>query len=251
MKNGPLYAKRVKRLFHQLKRTEGKPVIGEPTDPTDQLVLSLLSVDSTEEQGAKALRKLREAAVDYNEIRVSSPAEVAGIVKDTIPDGARRARVLVQALNSVFRAGNQMSLAVLHDVGLREARQYLEQLDGVDPYTVASVMLWSLGGHAIPVSDRMLELFRGNDLVDPECGVAEVQSFLERHISAADAKQFCLLIRKYVAQRLRKRSGRDAARRSGDAKPATTSPKARRTAKKSDPRPATSPKRKTKTRSRR
>lgn len=250
MKNGALYAKRVKRLFNQLKRAEGKPAIGEPTDPTDQFVLSLLSVDSTEEQGTKALRRLRECAVDYNEVRVSSPAEIAGVVKDTIPDGARRARVLVQALNAVFRAGNQMSLGLLHDMGLREARQYLEQLNGVDPYTVASVILWSLGGHAIPVSDRMLELLRGDDLVAPECGVAEVQSFLERHISAADARSFCLLLRKHVAQRQRRGAGRAADRRSRRPKASTPSKKARRTAGKSDKKPSPSAKRKKKTKTR-
>ncbi len=90
-----------------------------------------------------------------------------------------------------------MSLERLRSVGRREARQYLEQLEGVDEYAAASVLLWSLGAHAIPVGDRLLSALRAAELVHPTATRAEVQAVLERHVSAAEAQEFCLIMRSF------------------------------------------------------
>ena len=248
MKDGAQYARRIKRLYNRLRRTEGKPEPGEPTEPIEQLIVSVLGVGSSQEHGRKALRKLLRHTVDINEIRVSSPGEITSVIKDVVPQASERAKALVAALNAVYHAENEVSLASLHTMGRREARQYLENLGSIDPYSIASIMLWSLGGHAIPVSDRVLAALRANDLVAPECEVATVQSFLERHTGAAEGPQFTLLMEKYAGQWSRSASSRQQAKD----KPAKSKPAAKRTAKKSKrstPRSSTSGRTK-KTRSR-
>ena len=59
-------------------------------------------------------------------------------------------------------------------------------------------MLWSFGGHAIPVSDPLLASLRAADLIHPTATRAEVQAFLERNINAAQAKEFCLVMRSFA-----------------------------------------------------
>ena len=97
---------------------------------------------------------------------------------------------LIDALQHLYDKENTLGMDRLDNMGRREARQYLESLNGMDEYAVATVMLWSLGGHAIPVNDAMLQTLCDEDLVNPDATRAEVQAFLERHISAAEGRLF-------------------------------------------------------------
>ncbi len=215
MKNGAEYARRIKRLFRQLQRESGGWEPGEPTDPVEQLAVAVLSSNTTPEQGRKALGRLRDCMVDYNELRVSAPAEVSGLIRDLIPDNLERTKALLTVLDAVYQTEYCVDLRGLRNLGLREARKYLETLEGSDPYVAASVLLWSLGGHAIPVSPRLLEAMRTHNLVDADSTHAEVQSFLERHISATDARLFCHLMESYASRPPRRAPGRPSASSAG------------------------------------
>jgi len=225
MRDGTYYAKRVKRLFSDLKREHGAPAIPEPTDPVRQLVIGLLSSETPASKASQAAEALFHSMVDLNEIRVSTIAEIAALIHDYVPNAANRAGAIRAALNAVFRKHHKISLASLHKLGLREARQYLEKLKGVDAYTAASVMLWSLGGHAIPVDRLLYERLRAEDLVNQTADLAEVQAFLERNISAADAKEFCLLMRNFVESKpagKRARAAKGAGSKASSSAPSTT-----------------------------
>jgi endonuclease III len=221
MKNGTEYARRVKRVFRQLQRESGGWKPGEPTDPTEQLIVAVLSLHTTPEQGRKALRRLCDHMVDFNELRVSAPGEIASLIKDLIPHNTERAKALLAVLNAVYQAEYCVDLRGLRNLGVREARKYLESLDGADAYTAASVLLWSLGGHAIPVSPRLLDVLRARELVDAGSTLPEVQSFLERHVSAADARVFCHLMDAYASGHARGGAGKpspSSSRKSASAK---------------------------------
>jgi hypothetical protein len=133
------------------------------------------------------------------EVRVSRPEEISRAMGPAGPDQPNYCQKLVNVLEGVYERENTLSLNRLNHLGRREARQYLDELPCVDEYGVASVTLWSLNGHGIPVDDALLRELRQADLVHPEASRGEVQAFLERHISAADAKAFCLIMRAFKA----------------------------------------------------
>lgn len=221
MKKGTLYAKRVKRRFGQLKQQCGKPDIPEPTSPVEQVILGILSSSASDSKALRAARALRETMVDLNEIRVSTDREVAAVIGLYLNNALTRASALRRALNAIFRKEHAVNLDRLHSLGRREARQYLEDLDGVDACAAASVMLWSLGGHAIPVDQRLFDAMRKEDLVAPSATVAEVQAFLERNINANDAKVFCLLMPKLTVKSAKSGGSANA----GRARPGRTAAK--------------------------
>lgn len=198
MKNGTLYAKRVKRLFAKLKNEHGIPETPEPSDPVDQLIIGLLSVDTAGSRALRAAAALKDAMVDVNEVRVSTSAEISAAIGSTVPNSMVRADAVRRALGAVYRKEHAITLDHLHKAGRRDAKHYLESLDGMDACAAASVLLWSLGGHAIPVDRRMYEALRKDDLVEPSATISEVQAFLERNIGASDAKTFCLLMQKFT-----------------------------------------------------
>ena len=228
MKNGTLYAKRVKRAFAKLKNEHGVPDMPEPSNPIDQLIIGLLSVDAAGSRAVRAATTLKDAMVDINEVRVSTSAEISAAIGSTVPNSLVRADAVRRALNAVYRKEHAVTLDHLHKAGRRDAKHYLEALDGVDHCAAASVLLWSLGGHAIPVDQRMYEALRKDDLVEPSASVAEVQAFLERNIGATDAKAFCLLMQKFTPTKGQRSggapSGKSASSRKPKSKPTGRSP---------------------------
>lgn len=198
MKDGSRYAERVRRRFPKssLPAAETCPA---PTDPLVQLGCAILGGGLGEEAGQRALEHLRRAMVDWNEVRVSAPLELAAAVDSTIDRAVARCDALRRALNAVFDRESRMSLDGLRSMKIRDARQFLTSLDGADEFAAASVVLWSLGGHAIPVDDRTLDALRREDLIHPDASRAEVQAFLERAVPAAQARPFCVMLRAWGA----------------------------------------------------
>jgi endonuclease III len=199
MKDGTLYAGKLKRAFAKARQAASSMPADEPTDPIRQLALSILGEDCGEEESAKALDRLFATMVDFNELRVSTPDQVHRALGSRIPDGLERSRQLIRALQRLYEHEHRLSLERLKNMGRREARQFLESLEGVNDYSAAAVMLWSFGGHAIPVNNALLKALRDAELVHPTATRPEVQAFLERNIPAAQAKEFCLAMRGFNA----------------------------------------------------
>ena len=197
MKNGTVYAARLKRVYGKFRQTVPTPDIPGQDDPLRRLGIGVLGVECGDARGQVAADKLASSMVDWNEVRVSTAGEVHRAIGHTIPNGLQRCQQLIRALHSVYQHENRLSLDRLKSIGRREARHYLEQLDGVDAYAVASVVLWSFGGHAIPVDDTLLEALRQADLVHQTTDRGDVQAFLERHVASADAMDFCLAMRSF------------------------------------------------------
>lgn len=201
MKNGTLYAARLKKFYAKIRQGREAPPIPEPDDPVRRLAVGILGVGRGDEEGARAVDQLLSEMADWNEVRVSRPLELARAIGDSSAESVARCQRLATALQSVFRQENRLTLDRLRILGRRESKQYLENLAGMDEYAVASVVLWSLGGHAIPASDALMNALGEADLIDPSATRAEVQAFLERHVNATEAKEFCLNMNAYALER--------------------------------------------------
>lgn len=198
MKHGREYAKQVKHLWKDLARKYDKPSGDELTDPLDQLVASILAESTSFNKGWSAYRKLSEQMVDMNELRVTPASELAAMIDKIVPLAEIKAGRIVDALNDVRKRQDTLSLDFLKQRGRRESREYLESLEGVGHAAAAATVLFSLGGHAIPIDDLTLYILRKDEVVDPQATGPEVQSFLERHINSGDARAFVELLNRHV-----------------------------------------------------
>ncbi len=206
MKHGSEYAKRIKRLFAQWVKKHGRAAASEPTDPIEQLVVAILSQSTSRTRAEAVFKRLRLQMVDLNELRVTPPMELGDEIGDELPQAKEKAQQIVDALNAVRRRQDALDLSFLRQRGRREAREYLEALEGVNRAVAASVVLFSLGGHAIPVDDLTMYVLRKEDLVEPTASPEEVQAFLERNIAASDGPLFAELLSRYVNSKAPKMS---------------------------------------------
>lgn len=197
MKGATQCARRVKALFKTMRSRLGKVHLPAVGDPIGQLILGVFTRDNPESKAREALDALRGIVVDYNELRVIPPIEIAETVGD-FSDVKNKSEDLSRALNKIFLIEHIVSLDRLIEMSAKDARAYLDRVDGLEPYTHARIRLLGLGKHAIPLDEAMWSLARRDELVDAKCSLAEAQDFLERQISEEEALEFFTLLRKHA-----------------------------------------------------
>ncbi len=198
MRNSREYAAVLSKLVRRIRREQGAVEEPELHDPQTELVLACLSFHAPEAKAKAALSKLNGSFVDINELRVCRENEVARMLGTGYPAARETAGLLITSLKALFEKQDTVSLDDLHAMGKRDAKAYLESLEGLPPYVVARVMLRGLGGHSFPLHDKMLEMLRDEEVIDPNADVADVQGFLERQIAAKDILKHYMLLREYA-----------------------------------------------------
>jgi hypothetical protein len=196
------------------------PSLGLPTGGVEplvhQLVYSTLLWESSHENAESCLGAIAGEVVDFNELRVCSVSEVRDMLPRSCPKRDERAARLLGGLNAVFEREHALTLAALGALPKRDARQYLDALDGVPQFVAARVLLVSLGGHAFPADERLCQLLRSAKAIPADkAPAAEVGARLERAVRAADAPRVYALLEaqaeaESVARKSRARAGAPA-----------------------------------------
>ncbi len=253
MKNAANYARKLRTLLRKIMPSGGFEPL--PTvDPATRLVIGFLQWNATTRQAHAALQRLMGGVVDNNDLRVTHPAEIAGILGPRYPLATERAARLRDALQAVYQREHATSLDGLTGKAKKDVRAYLDSLPGIVPYVSAYVMLVGFGGHAMPLDDRLLELLREQGVVEPSASLEEVAGFLERHIKAEEALVTHLALQAWaddpdgVKLSPSRKATRGKAASKKTSKKATTKKTTKKTSKKSSTRKNRTSKRSTRSR---
>jgi len=228
MKNGTRYGARIKKAFAEIRsstkglvRDRNKTKFADPPsriDPLRQLAVAILGSRYGAAAGEKAADKIFETMQDWNEVRVTTAYELAATVSPVLDDALARCLCFREALSAIYRNENGMTLKRVARMKIKEARQYLQSLPGVDEYATAFVLLFSFNAHTIPVSFILLEVLRREEWVDSAASRTQVQAFLQSHIQASQAKEFCTVMEDYAFSKVKKGRPRRSRRVSSTSK---------------------------------
>ena len=150
-------------------------------DPLSELVSSLLSHRTKNQQSGKAYKQLRALFPTWEAIRDAPIAEIQqAIAPCTFPEV--KAPRLKQVLQLITEQRGELSLQFLETLSVSKARQWLESLPGVGPKTSAAVLCFSnLRRRALPVDSHhhrvaiRLGLIAANVAVGPSHRLLEAQ----------------------------------------------------------------------------
>ena len=196
MKNGKEYGKKIVKLFGSLKKKGPKVKKVTYDDPVDSLVYGIISEEISLSAAKAVMKRVREYFVDLNDMRVSRSEEILEVLGQDSEQTHQTASRLLDVLGRIFDKYNTMSLLELKDMGKRQAKKELEELEIGSRFVISYCFMTSLSGHAIPIGPDMLSYLKSNDLVNPGAGGDEVEGFLEGQITAANGYTFYYLLRK-------------------------------------------------------
>ena len=198
MKDSSAYAAKLKRLSNRLKRAAAKSADTAAHDVVTEMLLACLSAHNTENKAKIALGRLRSNFVDYNELRISRTPEVIDVLGKNFNQPRDTTLQLIKLLRSLYDKQDSLDLEELRQLSKRDAKIFLESLDGADPYVVGRIMLRALGAHAFPINEQMLVMLRAEEVVAPDAALPEVQAFLERHISVNQVQKIYACLRHHA-----------------------------------------------------
>jgi len=166
-------------------------VVAYPSNRTvlEHLIYGCCLEDSTFEAADDAFAKLQENYFDWNEIRVTTTAELSEVTKG-LSDPTASGTSVKKTLQGVFEHYYQFDLDFLRKENLSKAVQTLQKCRGVSPFVVSHVAQNGLGGHSIPLDSAMMSLFYVLGIVTLDEARKGKVSGLERTIPKAKGVEF-------------------------------------------------------------
>jgi endonuclease-3 len=158
-------------------------------DPTDELVRTVLSQNTSDVNSGRAFARLKKAFPDWQAAMAADGRRVEETIR---PGGLGPTKaVRIQALLSeVWQRKGSLDLSFLEGLPLEEARSWLESLPGVGPKTAACVLLFSLDRPALPVDTHVLRVARRLGLVPAKASAERAQERLEEVLEPEEVYPF-------------------------------------------------------------
>jgi endonuclease-3 len=139
-----------KKHFDPIKPPADRPVM-------EHMLYACCLEDSDYEAADEAFARLQQDFLNWNEVRVTTVTELAGVMKKLYEPKAAALRFR-QSLHGMFEAHYQFDLEFLKKENLGKAVQTIESYRGTTPFIVSYTAQAGLGGHSIPVDDALLLL---------------------------------------------------------------------------------------------
>ena len=195
MKDSKKYVKNTQKMFRTLRQNYPKVKRKEFDDPIEAIVYAVLCEHANDSTANIMLKKISAHFVDLNDLRVSRKEEIQDVLGDVNGDLSEVASMLGKSLNAIFTRYNSLSLDTLKEVGKKHAMAELEKLEGLSRFVIDYCFLVALSGHAIPLTEQMVEYLKTNQIVHPNSSNDDISGFLARQISAAHGYEFYALLR--------------------------------------------------------
>ena len=195
MKNSKEYSKKIHKLQSSLSRKYPKVQKVVHEEPVDAIVYAIICSELDNKATESAIKKFSEYFVDLNDLRVSRIEEIVEMLGEDTSVAKAVATTITTVLRSIFNMYHKVSLEALKKMGKRPARQVLEKIEGTNRFIVDYCMLTSLQGHAVPLTEDMIDYLKGRELVYSEADEQQISGFLAKQISAKKGYEFYSLLR--------------------------------------------------------
>jgi endonuclease III len=193
--------KRVTRLtpaeiIEHLSALYGEPVWRPHGDPMSELVLTILSQNTSDANSGRAFMRLRSRFRTWEELLAAEPD---AIVPEIRAGGLAtiKAPRIKGALEAVYERRGSFDLEFLRDLPLEEAKGWLRELKGVGPKTAACVLMFALGRPALPVDTHVHRVAQRLGLVPAKAGAAEAHDILEAILKPEEIYPFHISLIKH------------------------------------------------------
>jgi len=185
-RGGAAVRARLREVSRRLAARFGRPpACGHETDPVRNLVLTILSQNTTDANRDRAFERLMRRFPSLPALAAARPAQVEEAIR--VGGLAKaKAKAILGALARLRDGNGAFSLESLRGMPLPEARKRLTSFPGVGVKTANIVLLFSFGMPAFPVDTHILRVTKRLGLVPPAATLAGAALRLEPHVEAGE-----------------------------------------------------------------
>lgn len=174
-------AKKIAKINTVLKK-HYQPVEAPARSVLEHVIFACCLEDSKYEQANDAFARLQEIYTGWNEVRVTTMAELAEEMSD-LTDPSDAAQRVKRTLYSLFESQYSWDFDHLRKENLGKATQKLANFKSVTPFVLSYVVQNALGGHSIPIDNSAMQIMLILDVVTEKEAAKGSVPGLERAIS--------------------------------------------------------------------
>jgi endonuclease III len=173
----------IRRIHRRLQRAHGPLDPPRRLDPVEELVLTILSQNTSDVNRDRAYAELRRRFPTWDALAAAQPREVIAAIRSGGLANTKAPRILA-VLREIRRREGAIDLRWMKDASDQEVVEYLTSLPGVGPKTAACVLAFSLGRAAIPVDTHVHRVAARLGLLDPRTPAGPAHAVLDSLVPA-------------------------------------------------------------------
>lgn len=170
---------RILRVHELLQTKYGKQVRECKASPFDELILTILSQNTTETRSRASFDLLKKRFKSWENLMM---APLENISKVMGPGGLKNKKALrlKRILRRIYRDKGSLTLDFLKEMEPKEAMKYLLSLKGIGARTASSVLLFSLHKPVMPVNTHIERVSKRLGWVWDHVDITETQEIFNR-----------------------------------------------------------------------
>jgi endonuclease-3 len=171
--------KKAHLVYKKLLAYYGEPEWRGPLPPVDELVSTILSQNTNDNNRDRAFALLRERFPTWEEVR---DADEAAVIEAIRPAGLanQKGPRIQNALREITAQYGKIDLEFLQEMDDKEASAWLQNLKGVGPKTAAIVLQFALEKSAFPVDTHIYRVTGRLGLRPQKMSVEQSHAYLEK-----------------------------------------------------------------------
>ncbi|MER2600031.1 MAG: endonuclease III [Caldilineales bacterium] len=174
---------KAERIRAQLLAHYGHPDWRPDFAPVDELILTILSANTSDVNSGRAFQQLKATYADWHEVLAAPLPELVTVIRPAglAPSKAPR---LQAALRRILQEQGDFTLDFLAAWPVDEALAWLTQLEGVGHKTASIVLLFCFGKAAFPVDTHVQRVTQRLGLAGPHDHPAKIKTLWESLVPA-------------------------------------------------------------------
>jgi endonuclease-3 len=159
--------KKLSKVISLLRLEYGVPDFDRFDDPLDQLILTILSQNTTWQNCRQTFDRLKAIFRNWTKVMAADVNEIREAIR---PGGLAnvKARRIKEVLREIHRVNGSLDLSFLRNISDTEAMEFLTSFKGVGPKTAACVLLFSCRKPVLPVDTHILRVSKRLGLIEKD-----------------------------------------------------------------------------------
>ena len=158
-------------------------------DPLDELVLTILSQNTSDRNSGRAFRLLKQRYPTYEAVLEEPTAELYEVIKPAGLGNIKAPRIQA-VLAEILRRQGTLDLGILRDLPMPEAKAWLTSLPGIGPKTAACVLCFACGMPALPVDTHVHRVALRLGLIGTRVSADAAHDLLEQALAPEQVYTF-------------------------------------------------------------